>query len=470
MPEFHAEPYLYLAAVTHKAALIAWGGFYFRVRSKAGGDEWKLVDDSDLDHIHPPRRETIGARSETYGKARVEVYDATGALVSFAETLNCNHAWVSGLSPDTQYSYRVLVNGEDWAHGERRDWSTAAKTQGLFKSGKQYDNRFRTQPLPEVAQDFTFAVIGDFGVGIRKPSTEKRRQREIAMALERAVTEHDIRLLITTGDNIYAAVNLGDIPIDETGDEDDDWFFTYYQPYRYILNRVPFYPAVGNHDSGETEINDDRLQLFDNFFLGERFKGDETAGRASLDPGLFYKFRWGAAAEFVCVDTSRNSLLFGKRFFEHPNHQAFLDAAFPAAENDPARPTWRLVFSHHPPYCAGPKHGNTKSMLERLLPLFRRGGVRVVFSGHEHNFQRSHDEHQGSKIDYVVSGAGGKIRLSPPTEFAEAKTVEWASEAHFLLVKISGETMTLTPMGENGPLQRTSPLGEKISGPIIVTR
>ena len=29
MPEFHAEPYLYLAGPTHKAALIAWGGFYF---------------------------------------------------------------------------------------------------------------------------------------------------------------------------------------------------------------------------------------------------------------------------------------------------------------------------------------------------------------------------------------------------------------------------------------------------------
>ena len=25
MPEFHAEPYLYLAGLTHKAALVAWG-------------------------------------------------------------------------------------------------------------------------------------------------------------------------------------------------------------------------------------------------------------------------------------------------------------------------------------------------------------------------------------------------------------------------------------------------------------
>ena len=45
MPEFHAEPYIYLPTVTHKSALIAWGAFYFRVTSRDG---FKLVDDSDL--------------------------------------------------------------------------------------------------------------------------------------------------------------------------------------------------------------------------------------------------------------------------------------------------------------------------------------------------------------------------------------------------------------------------------------
>jgi hypothetical protein len=34
------------------------------VRDRGEGADWKLVDDSDLDHVHPPRRETIGARSE----------------------------------------------------------------------------------------------------------------------------------------------------------------------------------------------------------------------------------------------------------------------------------------------------------------------------------------------------------------------------------------------------------------------
>ena len=105
-------------------------------------DEWKLVDDSDLDHVHPPRRESIGARSEPFGAARVEVFDAAGSLASSAETTTTNHAWATGLAPDTEYTYRVLVGGEEWGAGERRDWVVDAEGQGLKLNGGRYDNRF----------------------------------------------------------------------------------------------------------------------------------------------------------------------------------------------------------------------------------------------------------------------------------------------------------------------------------------
>lgn len=75
MPEFHAEPYVYLPALTHKTGLIAWGAFYFRVTTRGAS---KLVDDSDLRYVHPPRKDSIGSRSAPYGPARVEVYDRDG--------------------------------------------------------------------------------------------------------------------------------------------------------------------------------------------------------------------------------------------------------------------------------------------------------------------------------------------------------------------------------------------------------
>ena len=80
---------------------------------------------------------------------------------------------------------------------------------------------------------------------------------------------------------------------DESGGEDDDWYSSFFQPYRYSLARVPFFPAIGNHDTADTEGSDDRAQLEDNFHVQERFGDDPD--RASRKPGLFYRLRYGRA-------------------------------------------------------------------------------------------------------------------------------------------------------------------------------
>jgi hypothetical protein len=116
VPEFHAEPYLHLAGLSHKSALIAWGAFYFKTRSHK---EWK-----------PPRRESVGARSDPYGPARVNVYDASDTLVSSSFTETTNFCWVTGLVPNTEYRYEVIVKGEPWGVDERWDWMRGSD-QGL---------------------------------------------------------------------------------------------------------------------------------------------------------------------------------------------------------------------------------------------------------------------------------------------------------------------------------------------------
>lgn len=464
MPEFHAEPYLHLAGLSHKSALVAWGAFYFKTRSQK---EWKLVDDSDLRHVHPPRRESIGARSDPYGPARVNVYDMRGAMVTSSFTETTNFCWVTGLAADTRYRYEVIVKDERWGHEERWDW-TPGDRQGLVQRGGHYVNEFRTHPDPAspLAGPFTFMVVGDYGTGIRR-SSPKRRQRQVAEAMQVAFDTHDVRLVITAGDNIYAGHRILGLPIGATGDEDDDWFFTFFQPYRYIINRVPVYPCIGNHDTAETEDRDDREQLLDNLYLKERIDSDEAAGRASIDPGLFYRFRFGRDVEFICLDTSKEGFFRGKRIYEYPKHWEWVEQTFAAGE---AGTRWRIPFCHHPPYCAGPNHHNTDRM-EALLPLLERGGARAVFNGHEHNFQ--HSSHNG--IDFFVTGAGSKVDRDRPDNFVAAHTVSWSPEAHFLLVTSDGEAMTVRPYGElvDGQLRelnRFTPAGAPLADAIIVRR
>jgi tartrate-resistant acid phosphatase type 5 len=470
--EFHREEYLQLADVTYKTAIISWGSFFFRIKDKKGS--LKLVDDGDLDHVHPPRRQTIGARSEPYGAAVVTVRDAaTAEVVAVERTSSANYVRVAGLLPDTEYLYEVTVNGEPWGDGELLDWVVQGDERGLAEVGGRYDNRFRTHPHPTVPAPLTFAVLGDFGVGIRKVSTPGNQQREVAAALTRAVTDSDVRLVLTTGDNIYAGRRFLGLPIGATGDEDDDWFFTFYQPYRYIINRVPFYPSVGNHDSGEIEIeNDDRSQLMDNFFLHERFEAPEMAPFASIGPGLFYRWRFGADVEFVCLDTSKASPFPGDRFFMDPKHLPFLDETFRASQASDA-PLWQVPFAHHPPFSAGPRHHNSTSVIAHLLPRFQAAGVRVAFWGHEHNFQHA----IADTVHYFVTGGGGKVsaKAPRPDRFASAFTAAWAGEGHFLLVHVAGPQMTilpvgaLSPEGTLAPILLRSPGGESVATPIVIT-
>ncbi len=464
MRAHHEERFLNVAGLTHKSVLIAWGSFFFRIRNSDG--ELQLVDDEDLQQESRRRRGSIGAASLPYGNAVVEVLDNNGRVVSSSITNAYNHCWVTGLQPDTEYSYRVTVGNRVWGAGQLLDWTEQNDRMGLFPKGGGYTNRFRTHPHPQAPASgpLTFAVIGDFGTGVKKAN---RPQATIARLLEKAVDDFNVRFVLTTGDNIYAGKRLLGIPIGATGDEDDDWYFTFYQPYRYIINRIPFYPALGNHDSDETEDEDDRAQVIDNFYLEERIKGEEAAGRTSPGPGLFYQFRYGSQIEFVCIDTSKDRKLFfrGRRLFEEDSNLQYLRSTFSPADSN--SPMWRIPFCHHPPFSAGP-HRNTHSM-HQLLGLFQQAGVRAMFSGHSHNFQ--HNQHEG--INYFISGAAGKLETGTPRHFEDAHTISWSDSNHFLLVTIEDREMRIRAIGGSeddqlSDIRRRDPDLNDVEEPIVI--
>ena len=171
------------------------------------------------------------------------------------------------------------------------------------------------------------------------------------------------------------------------------------------------HPAVGDHDTSDSEHSDDRDQMYDNFHTATRFPAD--GGRSSVGPGLHYAVRWGADVELVAVDSSEASSLTAHRYFQDSEHLDWLQRTF--AQDGTA---WRIPFSHHPACCAGPHHGNDEELLETLVPIYRDGGVRVVLAGHEHNFQLS----EADGIVHVLSGAGGNLREDLPTELEAART------------------------------------------------
>lgn len=427
------EHSVHLVDVTERGALLAWGGFWLEDRP----DGLYVVDDDDL-----VPGGTIGACSPPYGPAAVEVLH--GDRVVAGRTVDdVNHAWVEGLDPDTAYGYRIVVDAEGWA---------------------PLEGGLRTHPHEDAAVPVAFVAVGDYGVGINN-GEKGRRQLAVARTIEWLAEHRSPRCVVALGDNIYGA---GEDRLQNSGDEDDDWYFTFYEPYRRIIDRLPFYPAAGNHDGADEEASDDRAQLEDNFHLQARFGPRQAKGRASLDPGLFYRLRLGALLELVCVDTSWGEEE-GEHWFEHPKHLHWLVDALHA---EPA-PAWRVPFCHHPVWGAGPDHVPMQEQIDTLVPLYREAGIRLLLHGHEHNFQ--HGRVDG--IDYVVSGAGGKLDTEAPQRYDVAGTISWAAAPHCLFVEVEEERVVITPYagmdeGHHKPavVARRTPDGELVEGPIVLTR
>jgi predicted phosphodiesterase len=437
----HVEPFVHLVDVTHERALVAWGAFYFLWDDD--NERWQIVDDSELPRRFD-RHTCIGHDAEPFGSAVVEALGEGGGVVARAATSDRTWVWLDGLAPDTEYRYRVTVDGEEWAAGERWDWVEDDRGgYDLAPSGRCYDLRLRTWPNPEAPTPrLSFVALGDYGVGIRSDSESSRRQRRIAELLDKVTNDRDIRFVVSLGDNIYKGEE-GAVD-DETGGEDDDWYSSFFEPYRYVIARVPVFPTIGNHDTTDTEGSDDRAQMEDNFHLAARFDGP---GRSQTGPGLFYSVRCGRDLELVCFDTSQDPEEGVHRHFQGERQQAWLAEAFGQPDV-----RWRIPFSHHPAYCAGPSHGDDEEILASVVPHFERAGVRLVLAGHEHNFQIG----RVAGRTHVVAGAGGKVRDEQPHRLGETGAEAWAAHSHLLLVEVEPDRLLLTPF--SGLSRRGKPL------------
>jgi hypothetical protein len=340
---------------------------------------------------------TIGRGSRPYGAAEVRIAN---------RTLKADRNWleVTGLQPDTRYEYEVDLDGGRIGGGTLRTW-------------------------PERSDRLVFFVIGDYGTG-------SSRQYRVADAMwrefeKRSAGDNPVRFVVTVGDNIYSDVNLVYVSRN-SGDQDSHWESKFFRPYQKLIAQVPFYPTLGNHDGNASESRGDLVEYLDNFF----FPGNK--------PARWYQFSYGGLASFFALDTTDNSLEGRPRPVYTRDGEQFqwLAKALPAA-----REPWKIPYFHHPPFNAGPGHGSSLPELRHFVDLFHQTGVKVIFTGHEHNFQASEQSAATEDMLFVISGAGGELRNSDVTaNMQRAHIAAWAPQRHFLVVEIAGSAMHITPL------------------------
>ncbi|HBP17838.1 MAG TPA: hypothetical protein DEA08_08595 [Planctomycetes bacterium] len=127
--------------------------------------------------------------------------------------------------------------------------------------------------------------------------------------------------------------------------------------------------------------------------------GSEVAGLA-IDPASgerWYAFDWGSV-HFVAMDTEALN----------EDQLAWLERDLEAHQDAP----WIVVYGHHPPYSSG--HHGSSSRMRELTETFERHGVDLVFTGHDHHYERTLPMQGGcvaqpddTGITYIIAGAGG---------------------------------------------------------------
>jgi hypothetical protein len=171
-------------------------------------------------------------------------------------------------------------------------------------------------------------------------------------------------------------------------------------------------------------------------------------------------------ADFFALDSTANSENGPPRLAYSKDGEQFEWLKSNLAQS---RAPWKIPYMHHPPFNAGPRHPAAAQEMAHFLDAFKRNGVKVSFSGHEHNFQFSKKNAQTGNIRYILSGAGGELRTGDVRPSMEEAQIEgWAAAHHFLSIEIDGREMRITPISPEG-MEIVDKDGQKIGMPLRVT-
>jgi hypothetical protein len=245
-------------------------------------------------------------------------------------------------------------------------------------------------PLPNRAGSLKFAVIGDNGTG-------ERPQYEVAQQMTKAHATFAFDLVLMLGDNMYG------------GQRPADFVKKFEQPYAPLLSAgVKFQASLGNHDRVE----------------------NVAYPPFNMNGQRYYTYVRGNV-RFLALDST---LMDAKQV-------TWIEAFLKGATEE-----WKICYFHHPLYSNADRHGASVNLRVLLEPIFTRLGVDVVFSGHDHVYERLKPQ---KGIAYFVSGAAGQLRrgnMSPSQQTAAS----FDQDQSFMLVEIAGAEMHFQAISRTG--------------------
>ncbi|PIA35975.1 hypothetical protein AQUCO_03400104v1 [Aquilegia coerulea] len=231
----------------------------------------------------------------------------------------------------------------------------------------------------------SFLVIGDWG------RRGDYNQSQVAFQMGRIGEKMDIDFVISTGDNFY---DDGLKSVDDPAFEE-----SYSKIYTAKSLQKQWYNVLGNHD----------------------YRGDVEA---QLNPILSkIDAKWlckrsfivnAEVAEIFFVDTTPFSLDYFTNPKDHTYdwrgvmpREKYMANVLKDVESALKYSTtkWKIVVGHHTIRTAG-GHGDTKELVDLLLPILKANDVDFYINGHDHCLQRISSNE--SPLQFLTSGGGSK--------------------------------------------------------------
>jgi 3',5'-cyclic AMP phosphodiesterase CpdA len=245
--------------------------------------------------------------------------------------------------------------------------------------------------LPNLPGSLKMAVIGDNGNG-------SREQAEVAEQMADLHEQFRYDLVLMVGDNFYGSQRPADLEQ------------KFARPYGPLLDAgVIFQAALGNHDVESSTI---------------------TYPPLNMDGRRYYSFT-RPGVRFIVLDTN------------------VLDAEQLRWTEDVLRRAtepWRIAYFHHPLYGNAKRHGSNVDLRVLLEPLLLAHGVQVVFSGHDHVYERLKPQ---KGIHYFVTGSAGKLRKGG-LEVTDSTAAGFDQDQVFLAAEITSEALHFQAISRTG--------------------
>ncbi len=262
-----------------------------------------------------------------------------------------------------------------------------------------------------------FSLLGDSGGG---SAVQYRLAEQIRL------TASD--LVMHTGDMVYPSL------VPELVD------LRYYSIYGPHMRSVPYYVATGNHD-----VDRGRSIPSELFHRPTNDTSAEEHAAARTFPESYYTVRHGPAQFFVLL-----APFFYQYALTENNPQHLWLKKVLRASTSP----WKFIVLHHPirtsslhrfdDYNRNSKR-DAEELRDLLMPLMKEHGVQMIFSGHDHVYERF--QPVDGTVNIITAGGGGS--LYPLREY-DVLSTRFLSQYHFVHVDIEGNTCRVDAIDDAG--------------------